>query len=399
MTFEAYSRKEALKDMIGSFMYLMAKTAGKIKYPELAHGGGKISYNADTTYYDGMIDYPDNSFRLKAKSWKNSFTGQLTDTKNRTLSILGEKVGSDKPIRDYSLLISSTFSLIEKYYWDANIIKSPDWQEYKREVDKRKSKIPDDYELGLTMMWLGKKLQQVPHDIRKINPNSVGQQPKSSYSIKMLDAKTAYLNLNNVSEEKDEADQLFKEIQEKKVEILIIELRGGRRNLPIHTALLLAGHLTDKGTIWGMYLTRKWTDAGNTLLETASIEKSLKNPLDLQGMTNKCYLENGFYLKVIPSQPRFNGKIYLLVDKWTSGVAEALAIFMKNERIAILAGQKTAGSPMLVNTIDLEKQYRISIPVARFYDKDGKSYMGTGIEPDIATGETDAINVVLKLKK
>ena len=395
-SFEAYSRKEALKDMIGSFMYMMAKTTGKIKYPELAHGGGKISYKADTTYYDGMIDYPDNSFKLDAKSWNNIFIGQLTDTKNRTRTITGEKVNSDKPLRDYSSLISNTFSLIEKYYWDANIVKMPDWQEYKREVNKRKLKIPDDYELGLTMMWPGKKLQNIPHDIRKINRNGGGQPPKGSYSLQILEGKTAYLNLNNAAEEKEETDQLFREILEKKTETLIIDLRLGRRNLAINSALLLAGHLTGKGINWGVYLTRKWTDSGNSNPQASSIEKNLKNPLDLPNITNRSYLENGFILKVIPAQPIFSGKIYVLTDHSTTSVAEAFAIFLKSEKIATLVGQKTEGAPFLINNIDIERHYRISIPVANFYDKYGKSYQGTGIEPDFTTSESDVIKFILK---
>lgn len=397
LTFEASSRKDALRNMVGSFMYMMAKTTGKIKYPELAHGSGKISYKADTTYYDGIIDYPDNSFKLQAKSWKNNFIGQLTDAKNRTRTIIGESVSSDKPLRDYAMLISNTFGLIEKYYWDANLIKLPEWQEYKKEVNLHKSLIPDDYELGLTMMWLGKKLQQIPHDIRKINKNGAGQPQRGNYSLKMVDNQVAYLNLNNASEEKDETVLLFKELQEKKAETLILDLRLGRRNLPLEAALLMAGHLTDKSIYWGTFLTRKWTDAGHAVTSlNPSMEKSLKNPLEIPGISNRCYLENGLYLKVQPSSPKFGGKIYLLIDKSTSNVAEALAIFLKKEKMALLAGQKSAGSPTLINNIDLDKQYRISVPVARFFDKDGKNYQGTGIEPDILSDEPDLIKVILK---
>ena len=104
-------------------------------------------------------------------------------------------------------------------------------------------------------------------------------------------------------------------------------------------------------------------------------------------------------MKVQPSQPRFGGKIYGLIDKSTSGVAEAFAIFLKKEKIAVLAGQKSAGSPALINNLDLDKQYRISVPVARFYDKDGKSYQGTGIEPDIFSDEADIIKNLLKSGK
>lgn len=34
-TFEAYTRKDALKDIAGTFTWTLAKTAGKLKYPEI----------------------------------------------------------------------------------------------------------------------------------------------------------------------------------------------------------------------------------------------------------------------------------------------------------------------------------------------------------------------------
>ena len=70
--------------MAGSFLYMMAKTAGKIRFPELMHGEGKISFDGDTTRYIGIVDYPDKLFSLKAKTWNNQFYGLLTDSKNRT---------------------------------------------------------------------------------------------------------------------------------------------------------------------------------------------------------------------------------------------------------------------------------------------------------------------------
>ena len=108
------------------------------------------------------------------------------------------------------------------------------------------------------------------------------------------------------------------------------------------------------------------------------------------------YKESGYYLKPEPISPLYSGKVFVLIDQRTSKVAEALAIWLKNENMATLAGQKSAGSPMLTQAIDLDNQYHITIPIAQFFDNHGKSYLNIGTEPDlIVTGE-DALSFVLR---
>jgi hypothetical protein len=396
-TFEAYSRKDALKEMAGTFMYMMAKTAGKVKYPELMHGNGSISYRSDTICYDGTIFYPDRIFNLKAKTWQNKFYGLLTDNRNRTTILVGDKVSSDKPLKDYSALIKNAFSVVEKYYWDSNLIKSSDWQSFKENVNNQGTNIVDDYELAMTMMWLGKKLNNVPHEIRKINRKPGEPQKKNAPPFNVIDTKNAILFLNNLPGEKEEIDLIFKEIQKSGSTTLILDARGVR-NLPLKTALLLANHLFANSANWGVFLTRKWSESESSIPLPSFYEKMLINPLDPINNRKKEYLEKGFYLKTIPSSPVFKGKIYMLTSKWSSNVAEAFAIFLKNENIAILVGQKSAGSPVLNHIFELEDQYRITIPIALFYDKDGKLYQGTGVEPDVVTDE-DALTVLLKRLK
>jgi len=393
-TFETYTRKDALKEMAGSFMYMMAKTAGKIRFPELMHGEGKISFDRDTTRYIGIIDYPDKQFSLNAKIWKNNFYGLLTDNKNRTTVLTGEKVSSDKPLRDYPSLINRAFSLVEKYYWDAKLSKSSEWQNYKNDVDNLKMKIADDYELAMTTMWLGKKLVQVPHEIKKINKTD-NNLTRKNIGLARVSGNKALIFLNNIQAGKSDIDQLFKEMTDKHFDTLIFEASGSK-NLSLTSALLLVNHLTSHESNWGVFLTRKWSEAGLNIPLPSMYETTLKDPLALPMQPNSDYSEKGFYLKTIPALPLFKGKVYMLVNKGTSNVAEALAIYLKNEKIATIVGQKTAGSPTLTEVLEIDKQYRITIPFAQFYDKNGKSYQGIGVIPDLTT-ELDPLGYVLKL--
>src|SRR5665647_905365 len=288
-TFETHTRKDALKEMAGSFMYMVAKTAGKVKYPELLHGEGKISYRADTVNYDGKIDYPDKIFSLKAKTWNDNFFGLLTDSKNRTTVLTGKKLSTDKPLRDYPTLINNSFSLIEKFYWDPNLKKSSDWQNFKSDVGDLKVKISDDYELAMMMMWLGNKLTQVPHEIRKLNKKAPDPQQKKNNLLKIIPTNNAILFLNNIPDTREEMDQLFKEIQDKHIKKLIIETEGSR-NLSINSALLLANHLTPLPANWGCYLTRRWTETEDCIPVPPNWVRLLKNPLEFSGLSNTCLL-------------------------------------------------------------------------------------------------------------
>lgn len=395
LTFETHTRKDALRDMTGSLMFMLAKTSGKIKYPELMHGEGKITFQADTTFFSGNIDYPDRLFTLKAKTWNDNFFGLLTDNKNKTTVLTGKKLSNDKPIRDYPSLIGSTFSLVEQFYWNSNLKKNSEWQDFKRDVNDLKSKIADDYELAMTMMWLGKKLTNVPHELKKINKKSIVPRQTKSNAVHYVNAKKVLLTLFNLPDNPEEINQLFKEITDKNVEILILEA-SGNRNLSLSSALLIANHLSTKPGNWGSYLTRKWAETGEVIPLPSNYEKALKKPSEVSGFTTDIISEKGFYLKTVPSMPVFKGKSYMVINKWSSNVAEALAIYLKNEKLATLVGQKSAGSPVLTHVFDLDKQYRITIPFAQFYDKNGKCYQGIGVEPDLPV-EQNALAYVLKL--
>jgi hypothetical protein len=55
-TFEAYTRRDALKELAGTFTYLLAKTAGKVKFPEIVHSFGRFFVISDTTYYSDSFE-------------------------------------------------------------------------------------------------------------------------------------------------------------------------------------------------------------------------------------------------------------------------------------------------------------------------------------------------------
>lgn len=392
-TFEAHTRKEALREMAGTFTYMLAKTAGKLKFPEIVHSSGKLHMQGDTTFYNGSFDYLDKSFPLKAKSWQNSFLGELTDNKNRPHALIGTKVATDKPLHNYPAIIKSAFSLTEKYCSDRSLYKSAEWLAFKSKVAEVQDKIADDYELGAVIFWHGKKIPINNYEIKKISKRENDSKPQREVKIKEAKLNTGYLDLSYLPADKENMDQLFSDMVKKELNTLILDGRG-RKNLQLGQAALLAEHLTTKPADWGVYLTRQWLDGNITVPNCTQYIKMVKNAVQITENT-PIYQENGRYLKPVPAPVVFKGKVYLLIDQRTSKIAEALAIWLKNDKLGTLVGQKSAGLPMVVENITIENQYRISIPTAQFFDKTGKSWLGIGVEPDLpVTG--DALGAVLK---
>lgn len=393
MTFEAYTRKDALKELAGTITYLLARAAGKVKFPELVHSFGKYNIANDTTYYAGSFDYLDKSFQLNVKTSKNSLIGKITDNKKKIHPLNGQRLATDRPLKDYPAIISKTHSLTEKYHFDAGLKQLSEWQNFKSKVKDLEAKIADDWELAANYYWYGKNLPIANYRIDKTEENPSG--PNKSGSFRTVKTKTALLDVFSLSDDGSELDQIFRELQKRDYNNLIIDARG-KKNLSLATAFSLANHLSGRPIIFGNYLTRKWTDSKQAIPVQSEVEKSLKNFSLLQNKPNQIYTEPGVFVRIEPSTVNFKGKIYLLADSKTSNTAEALAIALKNEKIATVVGTKTSGAPMLTELFQIEKRYQIFLQTAQYYDRNGKSYFNQGIEPDLKVPDEDALNFLLR---
>lgn len=64
--FEAYSRKDALKDLAGVFTYTLAKASGKLKFAEIVFIEGKTQSKNDSLLLVGTFNYFDKQYPFSA---------------------------------------------------------------------------------------------------------------------------------------------------------------------------------------------------------------------------------------------------------------------------------------------------------------------------------------------
>jgi hypothetical protein len=393
-TFEAYTRKDALKDIAGTFTYTLAKAAGKLKYPEIVFIEGKSQTIKDSLQLTGTFTYFDKQYPFSAAISGNSFKGKFIDRdKHRPLT--GIKMPNSKPIKDYQYIINTAFTLTEKNILNKSWLKSSEWIDFRKKIDELKPKIADDYELAASFVWLGKKLPFSSYEISKNRPSGKFSIRKNAAAVRELKPNTALVEVNSMPSTKKELDSISAIIAKKGYSNLIIDLRG-RRSLTPQAANEWLNYLSNRPFVAGAFLTRKWFDANVLLPKPQEYSKLFKVLSNAELIQDELYKGLGCALNCLPRPKTFKGKVYVLTDSKTSKASEVLAGVLQKERLATLVGQKTAGVSLFFENLVINDEYDLVLPVADFYKSESNNLNQDGIGPDKIVSGEDALIFILK---
>jgi len=79
---------------------------------------------------------------------------------------------------------------------------------------------------------------------------------------------------------------------------------------------------------------------------------------------------------------RFHGKIVLLVDRHTASAAEMIVAFAKENHLAAIVGENTAGRLLSATSVKVGRGYRLALPTGAYYTWNGQTLEGIPIEVD-----------------
>ena len=395
-TFEAFSRKDALKELAGIFTYALAKAAGKLKHPEIVFIEGKARSKNDSMFLEGDFYYFDKHFMFSASIAGSNFDGSYLDNRGKSHQLIGIKVPDVSPIKDYASMINAAFPLAEKSLVNSKWLKSDEWQDFKKRVDNLKSKISDDYELAATFFWLGKKLPFTPFEINKARPHQKSSGRKNRAGIREIKSSCALMDANSIPGGKKEMDSIAVIVNKKAYHSLVIDLRGSSRLSPVNATILLS-YISSQPFRAGFYLTREWSDNNSKIPPDQEYQKLFKTFSESEYYGGELYKETGRYLNIVPGENSFKGKVYVLTDSKTSRAAEMVAYTLKNRRIATIVGQKSAGITFLTESIRINSEYDLILPDCDFYTPEGKSLNSVGVEPDIFKPGDEVMSYILSV--
>ncbi len=78
----------------------------------------------------------------------------------------------------------------------------------------------------------------------------------------------------------------------------------------------------------------------------------------------------------------FHGRVGLLVDRHTASAAEMIVAFARENKLATIVGEKTAGRLLSATSVKVGKGFRLALPTGAYYTWKGLVLEGTPIEPD-----------------
>jgi C-terminal processing protease CtpA/Prc len=81
------------------------------------------------------------------------------------------------------------------------------------------------------------------------------------------------------------------------------------------------------------------------------------------------------------AQP-FHGRIVLLVDRHTASAAEMIIAFARENGLATIIGEKTAGRLLSATSVKVGNGFRLALPTGAYHTWKGTVLEGTPIEPD-----------------
>lgn len=78
----------------------------------------------------------------------------------------------------------------------------------------------------------------------------------------------------------------------------------------------------------------------------------------------------------------FHGRIILLVDRHTASAAEMIVAFARENKLARIVGENTAGRLLSATSVRVGQGFRLALPTGAYYTWKGSVLEGTPIEPD-----------------
>jgi carboxyl-terminal processing protease len=165
-------------------------------------------------------------------------------------------------------------------------------------------------------------------------------------------------------------------------ERLIIDLRGNPGGGI--GGLTLMSYLTPDRVPIGYSWNRKMAQERRDPASLPVFNKIPRSKLAIPGLALKFLGKTSVFVHTegLGRRP-YQGRVAILVNKHTTGAAEMVAQFAQENRLAVIAGEKTPGRLVTRSAFKLGSGYRLVIPVAAYVSAKNTRIEGIGITPDV----------------
>jgi hypothetical protein len=388
------SRKDALKDYIGSMKFSLIKMASNLKYPEIIHFEGILNPD-DQSRFSGIYNQLFSEGNFNGILYPDSIILSLINKENKIIKRLKGIKASSAPITTYPQTVAKMLSLTEAHLYDRNFLASKNWLNFKDKITQNSKVAEDELEIQVGFIAIAKDFPFTHYNVI-INGPKTTEAIADNFTLTEKSSQTAILKIKAFEGGRHQIDSLIKVIASKKYTNLIIDLRdnGGGDN---QTALPLMDFISPVPVYGGFFANRSWYDKFNR--QPTSADYSLFNLFTGRTLDEFYkFVETGYgtYIKSIPSTKHFNGKLYVLTNQRTASTCEILLIGLKENKLATIVGKKTAGAALSGKKYAVNERFSLFIPIANYISDKGFVIDKNGITPDIEVKTGDELDYLLK---
>ncbi|KGO84165.1 hypothetical protein Q763_00010 [Flavobacterium beibuense F44-8] len=410
--FEGHTRKDALKDILGGAKSMLAKSfndglkGGSILRIE----NGTYSSVSDSLKFTGVLTSLVGNYNIKGYVFQGKLSATLNDMNNNYKgSIKGERNTHLLPLRDYHALYKETASLTYNKIFNRDIMQTKEWKRFDRKMNDVSAKVQDDLEMVFAFFYYAGKLPishymlmrpfgddetEQSHDTEVAT--GVSENYKQRVFLEEKGAGVGYLKITSFDGSAAEMDSVFKVIAKNNYKNLIVDLRNNPGG-SVDAGMSFATHVADNTFYGGVFLTQKYFnnhDELPTVAEYESFPHFTESNYDM--LMHGIHTTEGLCLKVVPKEPVYDGKLYILINGRTGSTCEPLVYGFKQKKRAVIIGKPTAGAMLAAEMFELSDGFRMFLPTADYYSFDGQRLDKIGVKPDVEV-EGDALEYVMRL--
>lgn len=311
------------------------------------------------------------------------------------------------PLQERKEMVHTIIDLAEKHICNPAFLETPEWDVFVNYIQSEEvlslEEIPFGKafniaarELTFSHFYLKYSNKEKRRNSKKSTQKSV---TKKAFELSEVDSETVILTVRQFIANGSLMKSLVTEISEKGYKNLIIDLRGNSGGT-LDAAVVLGQFITPNMIDAGSYLSRSWFEQNNRYPTQEEINKF---PF-LRDMTHAGFREAAkqpAFRMVIPphSNPTFQGEVYVLTDHNTASTCEPLVYLLKQQNVAKVVGEHTAGAMLSGMDFKLTKKLTLFMPVQDYITADGHRLDKVGVQPTVEVASEKALETALELLK
>lgn len=408
-TFNAYSNRKAVRNMLGATKATVAKIGAASKNHMFRTGAlcgienGVYTVDSAGIRFEGLLYIPMGQMKIKGNIQQNKLSAMLTHlTKNTTVGYVdGIPATKTGPIDNYAGIVDSLLRLYGQKIYNTEVLNTKAWRKFEARMRSFSYKATSDLELISAFYVYSEKLPFSHKALYRVEKAANAKKTSLPYragqiTLEEKPYETAVLRVQSFYCSAHEMDSFMQIVLAKNYRNLIVDIRGNPGGT-LEGGITLAGYLVQKTEPTGVYLTQAWFKQ-HSEPPTAEAMEAIPafSKADLGAFTRELEEKGIVVLKAKPGPRQFTGNLYLLTDRKSASACEPLTWNLKNSGRALVVGEPTAGAMLSAESYPVCNGFIAVIPNADYYTPAGNRLDFVGVKPHVEVKSAEALDYVLQ---